>query len=100
MFTYAVQAAYCHKILCVITTTVQSTIVHSTSVCYVVLYYAVVHVFDAVFVTLQSLYGPQSAKTDRRVKISKIGFLAQNSSLGLVDDAQSENIGEKWEYMP
>ena len=35
-----------------------------------------------------------------RVKIFKIVFLAQNSSLGLVDDAQSENIGEKWEYMP
>ena len=46
------------------------------------------------------IYGPQSAKTDLRVKIFKIGFFAQNSSLGLVDDTQSENIGEKWEYMP
>ena len=27
-------------------------------------------------------------------------FLAHNSSLGLADDAQSENIGEKQEYMP
>ena len=46
------------------------------------------------------LYGLQSAKTRLRVKIFKIGFLAQNSSLGLVDDAQSENIGEKQEYIP
>ena len=43
-------------------------------------------------------YGPQSAKTDLSVKIFKIDFLAQNSSLGLVDDAQSENTGEKREY--
>ena len=33
-------------------------------------------------------------------KFSKLAFLAQNSSLGLVDDAQSEIIGEKQEYMP
>ena len=36
----------------------------------------------------------QSAKTDLRVKIFKILFL------GLVDDAQLESIGEKWEYRP
>ena len=46
------------------------------------------------------IYLPQSAKTDLRVKIFKIAFLAQNSSLGLADDAQSENIDEKQEYMP
>ena len=39
-------------------------------------------------------------KMGLRVKIFKIGFLAQKSSLGLVEDAQSENIGEKQEYMP
>ena len=39
-----------------------------------------------------------SAKTDFRMTISNIVFLARNSSLGFVDDAQSENIGEKWEY--
>ena len=33
-------------------------------------------------------------KTRLRVKIFKIGFLSQNSSLGLVDDAQPENVGE------
>ena len=42
----------------------------------------------------------QSAKTDLRVKIFKILLLAQNSFLGLVDDAQLESIGEKWEYRP
>ena len=46
------------------------------------------------------LFGPPSAKTNLRVNIFKIGLLAQNSSLGLVDYVQSENIGEKWEYMP
>ena len=35
-----------------------------------------------------------------RVNIFKIGFLALKSYLGIVDDAQSENIGEKQEYMP
>ena len=30
----------------------------------------------------------------------KIDFLVHNSSLGLVDDTQSENIGERLEYMP
>ena len=35
-----------------------------------------------------------------RVNIFKIAFLAQSSSLGLVDDDRSENIGEKQEYMP
>ena len=44
--------------------------------------------------------GPRPAKTRLRVKNSKIGSLAQNSSMGLVDDVQSENIGEKQEYMP
>ena len=39
-------------------------------------------------------------KADLRMNIFKISFLAQNSSLGLVDDAQSENIGETQEYMP
>ena len=39
-----------------------------------------------------STRGPQSAKTRLMVKIFKVVFLAQNSSLGLVDDAQSENI--------
>ena len=38
-------------------------------------------------------------KADLKMNIFKI-FLAQNSSLGLVDDAQSENIGETQEYMP
>ena len=38
--------------------------------------------------------GPQSAKTDLRVNIFENAFLAQNSSLGLLNDAQSENIGE------
>ena len=48
-----------------------------------------------------SLSGPQSVKTDLRVKIFKIVFFCgQNSSLDLVDDAQSENIGEKREYRP
>ena len=37
---------------------------------------------------------------NRKVKIFKTGILAQNSSLALVADAQSENIGEKQEYMP
>ena len=46
------------------------------------------------------IHGPQSAKTDLRMTIFKIGFLAQSSSLGLVDDAQSKNIDEKREYMP
>ena len=49
---------------------------------------------------LEDNIGPQTAKTDLWVKIFKIGFLVQNSSLGLVDDTQSENIGEKQEYMP
>ena len=34
------------------------------------------------------------------MKVFKTGILAQNSSLGLVADVQSENIGEKQEYMP
>ena len=34
------------------------------------------------------------------MKIFKTGILAQDSSLGLVADAQSENIGEEQEYMP
>ena len=37
---------------------------------------------------------------DRRVNIFKIGFSAQNSSFGLLTDAQSESIGEKQENMP
>ena len=44
-------------------------------------------------------YGPQTAKTDLRVNIFKTGFLAQNSSLGIGADVQSENIGEKQEFM-
>ena len=44
-------------------------------------------------------YGLQSAKTDFEVfKIALV--LAENSSLGFVDDTQSESIGEKQEYMP
>ena len=53
-----------------------------------------------IIFTLPGSCGPQSAKTDLRVKIFRIGFLAQNSSLGLVDNAQSENISGKQEYMP
>ena len=51
-------------------------------------------------VWVPELFGRPSAKTDLRVKIFKIGLLAQNSSLALVDSVQSENIGEKWEFMP
>ena len=40
------------------------------------------------------------AEQDLRVNIFKIDFMAQNSSLSLVADAESENIGEKQEYMP
>ena len=45
------------------------------------------------------IYLPQSAKNGPKGEIFKIAFLAQNSSFGLADDAQSENIGEKQEYM-
>ena len=38
-------------------------------------------------------------KNGPQCEIFKIGLLAQSSSLGLVDEAQSENIGEKQEYM-
>ena len=55
---------------------------------------------DSLMSTHVIIHGPQPAKTRLRVRIFKIGFLAQNSSLGLVDDAQPENIGEKQEYMP
>ena len=53
-----------------------------------------------VFFKSGIIIGPQSAKTRLRVKNFKTSFFAQNSSLGLVDDAQSENIGEKQEYKP
>ena len=59
--------------------------------------YTLPHMCFQAHVSFRDEYEPQSAKMDLGAKNFK--NFALNSSLGLVADVQSENIGEKQEYL-